>query len=191
MEGRNGLRPGSAVAISLWAVTALAQGPPERFDFGRAPTEEEIRALDIDVMPDGAGLPEGRGGVKQGEAVYYAKCASCHGLTGTEGPDDRLVGREPRDGFPFAETMGLTKTIGNYWPYATTLYDYTLRAMPFDEPGSLEPDEVYALVAFLLFKNEIIDVDAAMNQETLPQVKMPARERFVMDDRKGGSGPLK
>jgi cytochrome c len=191
MERRDVLCSGSTVLISLWALTALAQPPTKRFDFGRAPTEEEIRALDIDVTPDGRGLPEGSGTVKLGEAVYYAKCAFCHGVSGTEGPDDPLVGREPREGFPFGEKPRLTKTIGNYWPYATTLYDYTLRAMPFDEPGTLEPDEVYGLVAFLLFQNEIIDEDATMNRETLPKVKMPAREHFVKDDRQGGSGPLK
>lgn len=183
------MRPAAvALVVTLCAAIAStrAQENEATFGFGRAPTEEEIRALDIDVMPDGTGLPEGEGTVAEGEEIYYRMCAACHGVTGTEGPDDRLVGREPREGFPFGDTRGLTKTIGNYWPYATTLYDYTYRAMPFDAPGTLEPDEVYALVAFVLFKNEIVGEDAVMNRETLPRVQMPARDRFVPDDRTGG-----
>lgn len=159
---------------------------PARFGFGRTPTAEEVASRDIDVMPDGTGLPEGRGTASEGEAIYYAKCASCHGVEGKDGPNDELVGREPREGFPFGNDGGLRKTIGNYWPYATTIFDYTNRAMPFDEPGSLEPNEVYALVAFLLLKNEIIQEDVVMDRESLPEVVMPARDRFVMDDRKGG-----
>ena len=156
------------------------------FGFGRTPTEAEIKALDIDVMADGTGLPEGEGTVKKGEELYYQLCASCHGITGTEGPNDVLVGREPREGFPFATTTGLSRTIGNYWPYATTLYDCTNRAMPFDEPGSLTPDEVFSLVAFLLHRNEIFDEDVIIDKNSLPEVVMPARDRFVPDNRAGG-----
>jgi hypothetical protein len=174
----------------IWLVLALGlvaqQSEERRFDFGRTPTKEEIEALDIDVMPDGTGLPAGEGTVAKGEEIYYQKCASCHGVTGTEGPNDVLVGREPREGFPFGKDPSYKKTIGNYWPYATTLYDYINRAMPFDEPGSLSPEEVYGLVAFLLYKNEIIAEDVVMNRETLPEVVMPARDRFVPDNRTGG-----
>jgi len=168
------------------AAGAFAQEADENFGFGRTPSDEEIAALDIDVTPDGTGLPEGEGSVAQGEELYFQRCASCHGVGGTEGPNDKLVGREPGDEFLFGDTRGLTKTIGNYWPYATTLYDYTYRAMPFDEPGSLTPEEVYSLVAFLLFKNDLITEDVVMNRETLPEVAMPARDRFVPDDRAGG-----
>lgn len=157
-----------------------------QYGFGREPTEEEIKALDIDVMPDGTGLPPGEGSVEKGRELYYQRCAACHGVTGTEGPNDVLVGREPRDGFPFGEDPTLVKTIGNYWPYATTIYDYTYRAMPFDEPGSLTPDEVYSIVAFLLNANELIEEDVVIDANTLPEVQMPARDRFVMDDRQGG-----
>ncbi len=124
----------------------------------------------------------------QGEAVYQAQCAACHGPTGTEGPNDRLVGREPREGFPFGQTRAfrLMRTIGNYWPYATTLYDFVNRAMPQTAPGSLTPDEVYAVSAYLLYLNEIIPADAVLDAETLPAVLMPARDRFVVDDREGG-----
>ncbi|MBI4514187.1 MAG: cytochrome c [Gemmatimonadetes bacterium] len=137
-------------------------------------------------MPDGTGLPPGSGTVVQGAKVFAEKCALCHGPTGREGPFDPLVGREPREGFPFGRDPTLTRTIGNYWPYATTLYDYINRAMPLNAPGSLTPDEVYSLVAYLLFLNEIVPEDAVMNAQTLPQVTMPARDRFVLDNRRGG-----
>jgi len=159
---------------------------PLHFGFGRPATADEIKAWDIDVRPDGAGLPPGRGTVGQGAAIYAAKCAVCHGERGQNGPFDRLVGREPRAGFPFGRDPSLEWTIGNYWPYATTLYDYTYRAMPWTLPGSLEPDEVYGLVAYLLFLNEIVPEGAVMDATTLPQVVMPARDRFVRDNRRGG-----
>jgi cytochrome c len=158
------------------------------FGFGRHATPEEIAAWNIDVMPDGTGLPEGEGTVAEGAALYASACAACHGATGVEGPNDRLVGREPREGFPFGKDPRLSsmRTIGNYWPYATTLYDYINRAMPFDRPGSLDPDDVYSLVAYLLHENEIIAQGDVMNAATLPAVVMPARDRFVRDNRRGG-----
>ena len=159
------------------------------FGFGRHATVEEIAAWDIDIMPDGTGLPDGTGTVADGQRLYQARCAVCHGATGVEGPNDRLIGREPREGFPFGQDASFSsmRTIGNYWPYATTLYDYINRAMPFDQPGSLEAPEVYSLVAFLLHANEIIAEDAEMNATTLAAVVMPARDRFVRDNRRGGS----
>ncbi len=157
-----------------------------RFGFGRPATAQEIRAWDKDVRPDGTGLPLGRGTVAQGAVIYAAKCAACHGERGQNGSFDKLVGREPRTGFPFGRDSSFDPTIGNYWPYATTLYDYTYRAMPWMLPGSLEPDEVYSLVAYLLFLNEIIPEEAAMDAATLPKVVMPARDRFVRDNRRGG-----
>ena len=165
---------------------AVHTGPLATYGFGREATTEDISAWDIDVMPDGRGLPPGRGTVPQGSAIYARKCAACHGPTGTEGPSERLVGREPRQGFPFGRDPRFVRTIGNYWPYATTLYDYINRAMPLPAPGSLKPDEVYSLVAFLLWRNEIVADTAVMNSQTLPQVVMPARNRFVVDNRRGG-----
>lgn len=185
----------SSFLISSLAITVAPYAAPQSsedtqssptFGFGREPTPDEVEALDIDVMPDGTGLPEGGGTAREGEAIYLQKCAACHGVTGTEGPNDRLVGREPSEDFPFGRERGHRKTIGNYWPYATTIFDYTYRAMPFDEPGSLTADEVYSLVAFLLYKNEIIAQDDTMNAETLPKVIMPAHDRFVPDNRSGG-----
>ena len=160
---------------------------PATFSFGQSATPSQIAALDIDVGPDGAGAPPGSGSVEEGKQVYAAKCAVCHGLTGTEGPNDVLVGRDPREGFPFGATRGFRRTVGNYWPYATTLFDYINRTMPFTMPGSLTADEVYAATAYILYLNEIIPEDAVMNAQTLPAVVMPARDRFVPDNRTGGS----
>lgn len=159
---------------------------PAPFGFGRAATPAEINAWAIAVRPDGLGLPRGRGTARQGALVYAARCAACHGASGREGPFDQLVGREPRAGFPFGTDPRYVKTIGNYWPYATTLYDYINRAMPLDAPGSLAPDQVYSLVAYLLWRNELVADTAVIDRQTLPRVVMPARDRFVVDDRKGG-----
>ena len=159
---------------------------PRSFTIGQSATPATIAALDIDFGPDGAGAPPGSGSVAEGQAVYNVKCIACHGLTGQEGPNDRLVGRDPRDGFPFGEIRGIRKTIGNYWPYATTIFDYVNRTMPMNAPGSLTASEVYAVAAYILFLNEIIPVDAVMDARTLPAVVMPARDRFVPDNRVGG-----
>ncbi|WP_455244259.1 c-type cytochrome [Petrachloros mirabilis] len=151
---------------------------PERYGFGRPATEGEIKAWDIAIDPTGVGLPPGRGTVQQGAAVYANKCAACHGPTGIEGPQVPLVG-----GQGSLTTDKPIKTIGSYWPYATTLYDYIYRAMPFTAPQSLTPDEVYALVAWLLHENGIISSDATMDSTTLPAVNMPNRNGFVSDPR--------
>ena len=138
------------------------------------------------MMPDGSGLPAGSGTASRGALLYQRKCAACHGKTGTEGPFDPLVARERRPDFPFGRDPTLVKAIGNYWPYATTLYDYINRAMPLDAPGSLKPDEVYSLVAFLLWRNGIAADTAVMSAQSLPRVVMPAHDRFVLDNRRGG-----
>jgi cytochrome c len=169
---------------------------PTRFAVGRPATAQEIAAWDVDISPDGAGLPQGRGTPTQGAAVYAAKCAVCHGATGEGqvgtpplgvplGP--RLIGREPSDSFVFGQDPKRVKTVGNYWPYATTVFDYVRRTMPLSAPGSLANSEVYAVVAFLLAENGIIDKTAVMDSLTLPAVRMPARDKFVEDDRKGGA----
>lgn len=161
---------------------------PARFaTVGRRARRDEVQAWDIDVNPTGASLPRGRGTYDAGAKLYVAQCAACHGAKG-EGvpPFPRLIGAEPRD-FSFARDFRLHRTIGNYWPYATTLYDYINRAMPFTAPGSLEPDEVYSLVAYLLAENQVIERTAVMDRESLPRVRMPARDRFVPDNRAGGA----
>ena len=153
---------------------------------GRPATAAEIKQLDIDVMPDGRGLPPGKGTVAEGATIYATKCASCHGKTGEGASAERLVATDSGKNFDFAMNGKLVKAVGNYWPYATTLYDYTYRAMPFMQPGTLTPDETYSLVAYILALNKVIPEDAVMDAKTLPAVKMPARDRFVMDNRKGG-----
>jgi mono/diheme cytochrome c family protein len=180
----------AATALAfVWTLgfSVLAQGQkPQRLGIGRSATADEIRALDIDVMPDGTGLPEGRGTVAEGAAIYAAKCASCHGKNGEGKPFDQLVGRDSGTGFAFAKDARLVRTIGNYWPYATTLFDYTARTMPFAQPGTLSANEVYGLVAYLLSLNKIVPADAVMDRQSLPKVVMPARDRFVRDNRTGG-----
>ena len=168
-----------------------AQPPAEPFGFGRPAGPDEIAAWDIDVMPDGAGLPEGEGTAASGAPVYAAQCAVCHGAAGEGGVADRLVGYDPDSTPPFgpryeawrAGRADVPFSVGNYWPYATTLFDYIRRAMPSNEPGTLAPDEVYGLVAWILAENGIIAPDAVMNAETLPAVEMPARDIFVPQQR--------
>ncbi len=168
-------RARSDVTVS-GAAAPQATPATERYGLGRPATAEEIRAIDIDVMPDGRGLPAGRGTVAEGEATYKAKCQSCHGVKGEGKPFDRLVGREASAG----------RTIGNYWPYATTIYDYTQRSMPFLQPGTLTPDELYGLVAYLLFLNDIVPETEVMDAVSLPKVAMPNGDGFVRDNRTGG-----
>jgi mono/diheme cytochrome c family protein len=148
------------------------------FGIGHLATDEEIRAWNIDVSPSGEGLPPGKGTVQQGAQVYAEKCAACHGPSGTEGPKDRLVG-----GQNTLQTPKPVRTIGSYWPYATTLYDYINRAMPFNAPQSLTSDEVYSVIAWLLHQNGIISEDMVVSAQTLPQVQMPNRNGFILDPR--------
>ncbi len=161
---------------------------PSRFrSIGRVAASAEVRAWNIDVNVSGVGLPPGRGTYDAGAKLFATQCAACHGPKG-EGipPFPRLIGAEPRD-FSFARDVRLPKTIGNYWPYATTLYDYINRAMPFTAPGSLKPDDVYSLVAFLLAENQVIDRSTVMDRGSLPKVRMPVHDRFVPDNRTGGA----
>jgi S-disulfanyl-L-cysteine oxidoreductase SoxD len=169
--------------LTMVQAFVLAQKP---LGIGRVASPDEIAKLDIDVRADGKGLPEGKGTVAEGAKVYAAKCQSCHGATGQGGSADRLVDRESGKNWDFAINPKLVKTVGNYWPYATTLYDYTYRAMPFMQPGTLTPDETYSLVAYILNLNKIVADDAIIDKTTLPKVVMPSRDRFVIDNRKGG-----
>lgn len=181
--GRGGSTATDSVATRRGAIQAAGDGPAS-FAIGRAATPEEIAAWDLDVNPDGVGLPAGRASAADGVPIYSAKCASCHGSKG-EGvpPNPPIVGREPSEGFPFGQVQGHVKTVGNYWPYATTIFDYLRRAMPQDKPGSLTPNELYALTAWILAENGIIARDVMLDSASLPKIKMPARDRFVRDDR--------
>jgi mono/diheme cytochrome c family protein len=188
VSGRRIRRVLIGCAVLSGAATRSEGQTVPRYGVGRPATRAEIAAWDIDVNPAGAGLPAGRGTAADGARVFAAKCAVCHGANGeglATGP--ALVGREPREGFPFGQSLKYTRTVGNYWPYATTLYDYINRAMPATAPGSLTADEIYGVVAWILSRNEIIDSTAVMDAASLPRVRMPARDRFVPDDRRPGA----
>jgi mono/diheme cytochrome c family protein len=176
----------TAWSAALVAQTAKPAAAPPRYGLGRAATPDEIRKLDIDVSPDGTGLPEGRGTVAEGAALYAAKCASCHGKAGEGASFDRLVATDAGENFAFGRDPRLARAIGNYWPYASTLYDYTARTMPFTAPGTLTANEVYGVVAYLLLLNKVVPETAVMDKTTLPKVVMPAHDRFVRDNRTGG-----
>lgn len=167
-----------ALALALLVIGPSFSEERTRYGLGSKISERDLVAWDIDVRPDGAGLPPGRGSVAQGKEIYLAKCSACHGETGEGSPMDRLVG-----GQGTLATAKPVKTIGSYWPYATTLFDYVRRTMPFTAPQTLGNDEVYALTAYLLALNGIIANDAALDAKTLPKVKMPNRESFVPDAR--------
>ncbi|KAB7727334.1 c-type cytochrome [Rudanella paleaurantiibacter] len=158
---------------------------PGRFGFGRAASAAHLTRLDSDVRPDGIGLPPGSGTAGQGAVLFRAKCAACHGPGGTGGPNGALVMTAPADALALSGKRP-ERVIGNYWPYATTVFDYIRRAMPFNAPGSLIDDEVYALTAYLLSANKVMDSTMVLNANTLPTICMPAQHLFVPDDRRGG-----
>ena len=166
----------------LYSLGILAGSEP-KFNLGSAVSEQDIAAWDIDVRPDGEGLPPGKGRVKEGMKVYQQQCQVCHGENGQGGPNDPLVGRLDKDIFPFAEKGAPGKTLGNYWPWATTIFDYIRRTMPYMTPGSLSDNEVYAVTAYLLYANGIIPKDMTLDATNLSEIKMPAQHRFVPDNR--------
>ena len=180
-----------ALVVAAVGLTACRGGnapPDRRYGFGRAATSAEIAARNVDVGPDGEGLPAGSGTVAQGTLIYAGKCAACHGANG-EGipPNPRLIGRDSiAEGFKFGKDPSLRKTIGNYWPYATTVFDYVRRAMPPSAPGSLSNDDLYAVTAYLLAANQVIPATATLNSASLAAVKMPYVGKFVPDNRRGG-----
>src|SRR5271170_7402388 len=159
-------RVGRVVIAIVAMVASGAVYAAERYDFGRPATPAEIAGWDIDVSPDGAGLPPGRGDVRQGEVIFASKCAACHGAHGEGKPMDALVG-----GIGTISTMKPDKTVDSFWPYATTLFDYVRRAMPLNAPQSLTPDEVYAVSAYVLFLNGIVAQDTTLDADTLAKIK--------------------
>ena len=158
-------------------------GWPTSFGIGTKAATEEIGAWDIDVTADGAGLPDGKGTVPAGRKLYEALCQSCHGEHGRGKPFDALAGHGDALSYPFPDDKFAAKTIGNYWPYTSTLFDYINRSMPFAAPGSLSPDEVYSITAYLLYLNELISEETILTAEKLIDIDMPARSRFVADGR--------
>ncbi len=170
------------VLIGLWSATALAErstfAQSPTYGLGRAASPDEVKAIDIDVTPDGAGLPVGHGTAATGKQIYATRCVTCHGATGREGPQDILVG-----GQGTLHTGKPLKTVGSYWPHPTTIFDYVRRAMPFDHPGTLPVNDIYAVTAYVLFLNAIVGENDVIDQTTLPKVKMPNRNGFVSDPR--------
>jgi S-disulfanyl-L-cysteine oxidoreductase SoxD len=164
------------LGLLLGALPLPGQSP--KYAAGRPPTPEEMRELGPAIAPDGAGLPEGSGTAAAGRELFSANCARCHGEKGEGGVGPRLTG-----GQGSLATAKPVKTVGSFWPYATTVWDYINRAMPFDQPGKLKPNEVYALVAYILDLNGVIGPNDVMDAKSLPKVKMPNRDGFVADPR--------
>jgi len=158
------------LAFLFGAAVVFGQSP----NLGKPISPSEIAAWDINILPDGTGLPPGGGTPAEGARVYAAKCAACHGPEAKGGVNARLVGGEP------IKTIEAEKTIANFWPYSTTLYDYIRRAMPWTKPRSLTNEEVYALTAYILSLNKIIGEGDTMNAQTLPKVRMPNRDGFIV-----------
>ena len=173
---------GTWMLLLLWACNANA-GPPaptaQRSAIGRIPTKAEILKADLTVLPNGSGLPSGAGTPREGKQAYAALCAACHGAQGEGAPGyAALVGGRGTLAGPYP-----VLTVGSYWPQATTLWDYIRRAMPYQSPGSLTNDQVYAITAWILFANGIIPEDTRLDRRTLPRVEMPNRGGFVPDSR--------
>lgn len=166
-----------ALALTLSACTVIAQSPQtsQTPRLGQPVSEADIAAWDIAVAPDGSGLPPGSGTPAQGAKIYAQKCMMCHGEKGTGKPFAVLVG-----GAPLTNGIDTPKTIANFWGYSTILFDFTRRAMPFQAPRTLTNDEVYALTAYILALNKLIGESDEMNAETLPRVRMPNRDGFIV-----------
>ena len=163
------------LAIALGSGAAFAEGP----NLGRPIDPADIAAWDISILPDGTGLPPGQGTSAQGEVVYVSKCVACHGEKGAGKPNDVLVGGAGS----LAAGQPPVKTVGSFWPYATTLFDYIRRAMPQNAPQSLSDNDVYAVSAYILNLNGLVGADATLDAKSLAAVKMPNRDRFVGDAR--------
>src|SRR5450755_1358810 len=161
----------AAGALLALCSAAYAESP----NLGKPISPEDLAAWGISIGPDGAGLPPGSGTAKQGEEIFMAKCQGCHGAKGAGQPNDRLVGGQ--GSLPGEKPA--VKTVGSYWPYATTVFDYVRRAMPYNESKSLKPEETYAVVAYLLNLNGIIGDTDVIDAQTLPNVKMPNRDGFM------------
>lgn len=158
------------VGISA-ALTVYAQDTPQ---LGQEITAQQVSSTALTVWPNGDGLPQGSGSAETGEKLFQANCRACHGQRGERGLNDRLVG-----GRGTISSSKPVKTVGSYWPFATTLFDYIRRAMPYQTPGTLSDDEVYSLTAYVLYLNGIVDRDAVANATSLPQIQMPNRDNFV------------
>lgn len=171
---------GCALAIAMGVGIADARDFGERYGFGKPASDEDIAKVDIDVMADGRGAPPGTGTYAQGKKVYAGKCVSCHGqdLQGVKGTGGTaLIG-----GRNTLASGSPTKTVESYWPYASTLFDFTKRAMPFNQPGSLSDDEVYSVVAYILAEAEIIDKETTVGPDNIGNIEMPNKDGFIRCD---------
>ncbi|MEA1834966.1 cytochrome c [Methylobacterium durans] len=166
------------LSIALSLPGAAAAEPAGALGLGRRVTPEVIAAWDIDARPDGEGLPQGRGSVRDGAVLFAARCAGCHGGRGEGAAAEALAG-----GRGSLATAKPLRTVGSFWPYATTLFDYVRRAMPFDAPQSLTPDETYAVSAYVLHLNGLLTEEASLDASSLPKVLMPNRGGFTTDPR--------
>jgi cytochrome c len=175
MRSRESRIAAYAVVVLVCAPSAQAQSP---YGIGRPATPAEIAGWNIDVDREGHNLPPGSGTVSHGHEVFDQQCAACHGAKGEGGVGDRLVGGQGTLGTPKP-----VRTVGSYWPYATTLFDYIRRAMPQNAPQSLSNDEVYAVSAYILNLNGLLPADATLDARTLSAIKMPNRGMFVGDPR--------
>ena len=181
---KTGLFAATLLSPLLLASQAVAEQRP--FNLGQLATAEQVAGWDIDVRPDGLGAPVGAGNAFDGEEVYADRCASCHGDFGEAvdrwpvlvGGEGTLNGHDP------------VKTTGSYWPYASTMFDYIYRAMPFGEAQSLTHDETYQIVAYLLYMNDIIDDEFELNQENIGTIEMPNRDGFMMPDPRPDAQPI-
>ena len=172
------MRKPSLFEICALVVLVVQTAGAQTFGLGSEPSAQEVKAWDITIGPEGLELPEGSGTAKEGAQVYEVRCKECHGEQGIGGDQAALVGKPEQ-----LKQEPPVKTVGSFWPFATTLFDYTRRAMPFEEPGTLNDDQVYAVTAYMLFLNGIVGEDEAMDRETLPKVAMPNRDGFVPDPR--------
>ena len=163
----------TALTVLSFCLPLITVAAPEGPRLGKALTSADLDSLDIHVFPDGTGLPEGSGNSETGARLYQSLCATCHGPQGTGGSAGELVGRSPLNG-PHPD-----QSIGNYWPYATTLYDFIRRSMPLNAPRSLSADQVYALTAYLLEINGLFSRDAVLDKKSLPNIQMPNRDGFI------------
>ncbi len=164
----------AAAAVVIASAGRAETGSSAPLGLGHTPPASQITAWDIDVRADGAGLPAGSGTAIEGEPLFADRCSACHGDHGEGQPADALVGGKGT----LASAKPL-RTVGSYWPYATTLFDYVRRAMPYDAPRSLTPDQVYALSAYVLWMNGIVAKDARLDRESLPRIVMPNRHGFI------------
>jgi cytochrome c len=171
-------KTGAVLIAGILLATATASSAQNPYGIGRKATPAEIAGWNIDIGPDGSGLPAGSGSVSHGREVYQNQCAACHGDNGQGGIGDRLVG-----GQGTLATSKPIRTVGSYWPYAPTLFDYIRRAMPQNAPGSLSNEDVYAVSAYILNLNRLLPADAVLDAKTMAAIKMPNRKMFVDDAR--------